>query len=99
VLTVEVADPEGALTALQFGLVAALEDAIAFRPERRRFLPHVTVARVRSGHRAPPRLELAPPGGPAVFAADALTLFRSRLSPSGARYEALERVALSPRRD
>jgi 2'-5' RNA ligase len=95
VLAVELADADGALTALHYGLVGALGDAIAFRPERRRFLPHVTVARVRS---APAEVELVPPGGPAPFAAPALTLFRSRLSPGGARYEALERVALPPRR-
>jgi 2'-5' RNA ligase len=91
VLAVDVVDGDGALTALQFGLVGALADAIAFRPERRRFLPHVTVARVRDGA---PAVELGAPGGPASFAAAALTLFRSHLSPRGARYEALERVEL-----
>lgn len=98
VLGVEVEDGDGALTALQWGLVGALGDAIAYRPERRPFLAHVTVARVRRSRRALLALELPAPGGPAPFAAPALTLFRSRPSLAGSRYEALERVRLSPPR-
>lgn len=93
-LTVAVADGEGALGALQADVVAALERAVGFEAERRPYLPHVTVARVRANARAP-RLRLAPPaprGEP--FAATALTLLRSRPSPRGARYEALERIRL-----
>lgn len=94
VLAVDVADggEDGALAALQAELTAGLTAALDWTPERRRFLAHVTVARVRSGA-VPPTLALDAP--PAVgFAATAVTLFRSLLSPHGARYEALERIAL-----
>lgn len=96
VLAVEVDDGDGALTTLQADVIAALVGAVGFEPEGRPYLPHVTVARVRSGARAP-RLELPPPADlvDAPFGATALTLFHSRLSPRGARYEALSRVALS----
>ncbi len=46
VLAVEVHDPCGGLAALQRAVVEGLAGAIGFVPERRRFLPHVTVARV-----------------------------------------------------
>lgn len=91
-LAVEVIDGSGALKRLRGDVVGALTAAIGFEPERRAFLPHVTVARVRRGARVRP-LRLAPPGGE-PFAATALTLFRSRLSPQGARYEALVRLRL-----
>ena len=52
VLTVEVADATGALLALQERVVAALVEAVGYEPDRRRFRPHVTVARVRRGARA-----------------------------------------------
>jgi len=90
VLAVELGAAE-ALVELQAAVVAGLEGAIGYVGERRRFLPHVTVARVRG--RAPSgELPELPYAG--AFAATALTLFRSRLSPKGARYEALARASL-----
>jgi 2'-5' RNA ligase len=91
VLAVELSDGDGALAALQADLVAELSSGIGFAPERRAFLAHVTVARVRYGP-SPPELPPLPGIGP--FAATAVTLFRSHLSPRGARYEALAGVAL-----
>lgn len=95
VLAVDVDDAGGALAALQADVVGALAAAVGFAPERRRFLAHVTVARVRQGSRVPRELRerLGPPEAMA-FAAPAVTLFRSHLSPRGARYEALVRVPL-----
>ena len=61
------------------------------RPEKRPFWPHVTLARVKRGERARP-LEAAPPPEPLV--AREVTLYRSLLSPRGARYEALARAEL-----
>ena len=90
VLAVELADGDGALAELQGALVRALAEAIGFVPERRAFLPHVTVARLREP-RTPSLRELPECG---VFAAASLTLFRSHLSPRGARYEALARAPL-----
>ncbi len=65
-----------------------------YEPERRRFLAHVTVARIgRNGPRQPPEL----PAPPAVSAAAAsVSLYRSHTGPSGARYEPLATVRLLP---
>jgi len=90
VLTVEVVDGTGALLALQERVVAALVDAVGYEPDRRRFRPHVTVARVRHG--AAPRRTGLPDAPEAAFAGEALTLYRSWLGGGPARYEALERV-------
>jgi 2'-5' RNA ligase len=94
VLAVDLGDADGALAALQADVVARLHDGIGFEPERRAFLAHVTVARVRAGTRDLPAVDPPEPLGP--FAARAVTLFRSRLSPRGARYEALARTTLEP---
>jgi 2'-5' RNA ligase len=92
VLTVEVVDGDGALIALQERVVAALVDAVGYAPDRRRFRPHVTVARVRHG--AAPRRGGLPEGPRAEFAGEAVVLYRSWLGGGPARYEPLERVAL-----
>jgi 2'-5' RNA ligase len=91
VLAVEVVDEDGALGALQTRLVDGLADAVGFQRERRAFLPHVTVARVRRGQ-APRDYALDPPPEPVAFAAQAVSLVRSHLGPGGARYEPLVRV-------
>ena len=92
VLTVAVADLDGALTDLRARLVDRLASALDWEPERRAFRPHVTVARVRRGGR--PRRRLPDPPR-ATFAGEAVTLFRSHLGRGPARYEALERVELT----
>jgi 2'-5' RNA ligase len=92
VLAVRLDDPEGRLAALQQRVSDAMVRAAGHEPEARPFLPHVTVARVRRGARAP-RGELAPP--PALrFAPPALTLYRSHMSRDGARYEPLASAPL-----
>jgi RNA 2',3'-cyclic 3'-phosphodiesterase len=95
VLAVAIGDGDGALAALQRDLVAGLVEAIGFAAQRRPFLAHVTVGRVRGdrdGAAAARDEPLDPPPAVGAFSAAALTLMRSRLSPHGARYEALERV-------
>jgi 2'-5' RNA ligase len=92
VLTVEVVDKSGALMELQERVVGALADAVGYEPERRRFRPHVTVARVRHG--AAPRRTGLPEAPEAAFGGEALVLYRSWLGGGPARYEALERVGL-----
>jgi RNA 2',3'-cyclic 3'-phosphodiesterase len=87
VLTVALSDPQEALGALQARVSAALEAAGLFKPEARPFRPHVTVARLRSGARAPRALDAAPE--PVSFAAGAVTLYRSRLGRGGAVYQPL----------
>jgi 2'-5' RNA ligase len=72
-----------------------------YEPEKRPFWPHVTVARVRAegrGSRRPMRVEAAPGPLPAELA-DAfygvrISLYRSELQPSGARYVPLAQVEL-----
>ena len=77
------------------GHAAELQRGIAGRlheDEGRPWLPHVTLARVRKGHRAthlatdPPAIE--------PFAPPAVSLLRSH---PGSRYELLERAELTPK--
>jgi 2'-5' RNA ligase len=86
---VDLEDEGGRAGAVQAAVSRALEPW--YEPEKRPFWPHVTLARVRKGERAK-RLDLEPPGE--EFEASEVTLYRSRLSPKGASYEALERVRL-----
>jgi 2'-5' RNA ligase len=78
---------------VQGTVAAALADLGVLAPERRRFRPHVTVARVRRGARLDQR-SLPPVPAVGAFAGAALTLYRSRLGAPGARYEPLARVGL-----
>lgn len=87
VLTVALVDAGGALGPLQAAVSAALAEARLYEPESRPFRPHVTVARLRSGARAPRTLDGAPE--PLSFTAGAVTLYRSRLERGGAVYEPL----------
>jgi 2'-5' RNA ligase len=94
VLAVTLQDPDGVLAAIQAALSSALASASLYAPERRPFLPHVTVARVRAGRERIRAAEL--PAPPALaFTASAVTLYRSRLGPGGARYESLRTVPLA----
>jgi 2'-5' RNA ligase len=92
VLAVALDDPHHRLAALQQRVSDAMVKAAGYEPEARPFLPHVTVARVRRGERAP-RGDL--PAPPALrFVPTALTLYRSRLGRQGARYEPLASAPL-----
>jgi RNA 2',3'-cyclic 3'-phosphodiesterase len=83
-------DPDGHLTGLSEGLDAAL--AKDFTPEKRAFTPHLTVARFNPP--IPMREHAEALAGTPIdappFTVDRLVLYRSHLSPRGARYEALE---------
>jgi 2'-5' RNA ligase len=83
------ADEDGRASALASGLHARLERLGVYRPEKRRWLPHVTVLRFRR----PPRLR---PSVPALgrFSPSGAAVYHSLLRPTGAQYEVLERVAL-----
>jgi 2'-5' RNA ligase len=94
VLAVDLADPAGACAGVQAAVAGALVALGAYVPEERAFRPHVTVARVRRGARVDRRAELPALPDAGTFAASAVTLFRSRLSPRGASYEALARAQL-----
>ena len=87
VLTVALADAGGALAALQAAVSAGLASAGLYEPEARPFRAHVTVARLRSGARAPRTLAAEPDA--LAFSGGAVTLYRSRLGRGGAVYEPL----------
>jgi 2'-5' RNA ligase len=85
-------DRDGSGAALADDLGTRLERLGVYRPERRPWLPHVTVARFRDRPRlAPPPPDLGEIG--VVRAA----LYSSSLRPGGALYHALETVALGGR--
>jgi 2'-5' RNA ligase len=91
-LALDLADPAGRAGAIQAAAAAALAGAGLYEPERRPFWPHVTLARVKRGRRAPQLDPPPPPAGP--FTASVVTLYRSTLRPQGALYEPLERLDL-----
>jgi len=97
-LAVEVHDHGGGLARVQERLRAALAGASGWEPERRRFRPHVTVARVRGGGRRGRRAEQLLPATPQLgFTPPEVVLYRSWLAPAGATYEALARGELGQR--
>jgi RNA 2',3'-cyclic 3'-phosphodiesterase len=78
---------DGALPELQAEVSAGLAAAGVYTPEARPFRPHVTVARIRPGARAPRAVDAAPE--PVAFTARDVVLYRSRLARGGAAYEPL----------
>jgi 2'-5' RNA ligase len=91
-------DADGALAGLQHAVAGAVSRAIDWRPERRRFRGHVTVARTRSGSRAARRSPLSdtrlPPTPQRSFTPARVVLYRSWLAPTGATYEPVASSAL-----
>ena len=104
------AESEGAVT-IQAELSDALVAERFYKPEKRDFWPHVTVARIKPSKRSasdrrgrrrgrPMRVEALP--GPLQaellkpFGAVRVTLYRSRLRPSGAEYASLAEFDLPP---
>ncbi len=79
-----VSDPAGMLERLADGLDGAFAP-MGYRPERRPFAAHVTLARFRQ----PVRLDLPGLEPLEPFLLRRIGLYRSRLSPGGARYESL----------
>lgn len=71
---------------------------LGFAAERRPYTPHLTIARVKDAGRTPGRVIrdaiAAVPVSCGESTVNAVTLFRSRLSPRGAAYEPLLRVPL-----
>jgi 2'-5' RNA ligase len=93
VLAIDLRDENGGATSIQQALSDALARANLYRPERRPFRPHLTVARVRgrSARRYPTLPD--PPMTPTI--AREVVLYRSELLPTGARYTALARAELT----
>jgi len=86
-------DPDGACVRLQQAVSDALEAGRFYKPEKRPFWPHVTLARVKRNLRAEPLPADPPPLDP--FHAPQLTLYRSTLRPQGAKYDALATAPLT----
>jgi len=87
----ELDDDGGRASELQAAASAALEAGGWYRPEKRPFWPHLTLARVKRGERrVAPLPDTPPPGEP--FEAPVMTLYRSTLRPQGALYEPLART-------
>ncbi len=87
------------LTLLRDGVEAELSK-IGFRRDRRRFNPHITVARIRDRVSRPDRravVEAARSANHAkvAFRVAAFSLFQSTLTPEGAIYNPLATVRLS----
>jgi 2'-5' RNA ligase len=91
----DLADEGGHATAIAHAVWEALEAGGWYQREKRPFWPHVTLARVRRGERPEPPGAEPPPDE--VFSANEVTLYRSRLSPRGARYEVVARTAVGSR--
>jgi RNA 2',3'-cyclic 3'-phosphodiesterase len=89
-----------ALTPWQGKLSERLEQAGLYKPEKRPFWPHLTVARLKRDRRKQPGAisNAEPPSLPDAltepFQARALTLYKSTLRPQGALYEPLASVDL-----
>jgi 2'-5' RNA ligase len=109
-LALEIHDRDGWLAHLQRVLGEAFAQAVDWQPERRRFRAHVTVARIgrggkpsrrrgrgARGREAPEPVLPAPlPATPQLsFTPAAAVLYRSWLSPQGARYEPVARCVLT----
>jgi 2'-5' RNA ligase len=86
---VDLSDPDGQATMLHAAISEALSEGGFYEPERRRFWPHVTVARVGRAERQAARITVSPPAD--EFVAREVVLYRSRLGRGPASYEALAR--------
>jgi 2'-5' RNA ligase len=84
-------DAGGRAGQVQAAVSGALQAGGWHEPERRPFWPHITLARVRRGVRPDPLLA-DPPSW--ELQASEVTLYRSHLSPRGARYEPMARASL-----
>jgi 2'-5' RNA ligase len=74
--------------------------AIGFEKEERPFHPHLTIGRARTvedGRALGKAVMSLKEGARMDFRAEYIVLYRSELEPGGARYTALERIALSGR--
>jgi len=89
----DLVDPGGECGAIQLAVSGGLAAERFYKPEKRPFWPHVTLARVKKRVRRAPPVEAASPALD-PFDAPAVTLYRSLLRPQGAVYEPLARFDL-----
>jgi 2'-5' RNA ligase len=99
VLWLGVNDGHGLLAALHSGVERALEQ-LGFKPEGRRFTPHLTLGRTRDGDRDAVAEQVSGLAHSASFddiggfTVDQLTLYKSTLGPSGAVHEIIDTFPL-----
>ena len=91
-LAVELHDPRGWLAGLQRNVLDAIREVSGWQASekgraRRRFHPHITLARMRTG--AAPRERALIPTPSLSFVPNELVLYRSWLAPEGASHEAV----------
>jgi 2'-5' RNA ligase len=91
-VALDLADEEGRAGAAARAAAEALAAAGLHEPERRPFWAHLTLARVCAGARLG-FIDVEPPPDQA-FSVPRATLYRSHLSPRGARYEPLRSLRL-----
>ncbi|HTW41820.1 MAG TPA: RNA 2',3'-cyclic phosphodiesterase [Solirubrobacteraceae bacterium] len=105
-LAVEVHDRSGELERVHERVTATLRGVCTWQPERRRYRPHITLARVRHGAGRPQRRAGRQDEGgeqplaatpQLAFHAPAIVLYRSLLAPEGASYQALASCELGAR--
>jgi 2'-5' RNA ligase len=92
VLWAGIGDPVGLLTTMAARLDIGLQP-LGFEPEDRDFTPHLTLARLKRPAPVRALLEQVEFHSES-FRLDALSLYLSKLSPKGARYEVLESFVL-----
>jgi 2'-5' RNA ligase len=89
-------DPSGALTELQAKVEQGMEE-MGFSPEERRYTPHLTIGRLRTGKgkgRVTQALEAMQGCDLGTMEVQEICLFRSQLKPTGAEYTKLKVMPL-----
>jgi RNA 2',3'-cyclic 3'-phosphodiesterase len=100
VIHVGVEEPEGALAALQAAAEQAVVGALGVAPEGRRWVPHITLGRVKDSRRCPRTEQIAaavPQQDFGEVEVDSFVLMASELRPTGAVYTAIHRFRLGSR--
>ena len=96
VLWVGIENPSGALARLHKAIENALAE-LGIEKENRKFSPHITLGRVRSGKKVPQLLDALDAEQPAELGGarvESLILFESKLTPKGPRYTRLAEAIL-----
>jgi len=97
VVHVGVEEPTGALSALQAAVEESLADGLGIAPEKRRYIPHVTLGRVKKRSACPTVQEMSAALERQDFGevdVDSLVLMKSDLRPSGAVYSVVHHFPL-----
>ena len=97
VIHVGAEEPTGALSELQRRVEEGLERGLGIAREKRRYVPHLTLGRVKDRRRCPSMQEIAALVPDQEFGrveVDCIVLMKSDLRPSGAVYTPLQRFPL-----